>query len=137
MADSSYVALKNESSTSWYEMVLCEDTQSPQITPPVTDSVLTPGGHFKKNGKGRGKIRCGSTRGRGRGGWKGKCKCQNSKESVHDNQNISAKSGRNNSGPKQKTECTLCGEFHYHSLIFTLNIVILVHVTYMFHWNNN
>ena len=66
MADSSYVALKNESSTSWYEMVLCEDTQSPQITPPVTDPVFTSGGHFQGNMRGRG--RCGSTRGRGRCG---------------------------------------------------------------------
>ena len=142
MADSSYVALKNESSTSWYEMVLCEDTQSPQITPPVTDPVLTPGGHFQENGRGRGRGRGGSTRGRGRGGWKGKCKCQNSKESVHDNQNISAKNGRGkgrgrngngqangtvrttnvtggtNNGPKQKIKCTLCGDFHYHNLLF-------------------
>ena len=68
MADSSYVALKNESSTSWYEMVLCEDTQSPQITPPVTDPVFTPGGHFQENGRGRGRGRDGGSRGRGRGG---------------------------------------------------------------------
>ena len=95
MADSSYVALKDESSTSWYEMVLCEDTQSPQQTPPVPDPKLTPNGQFQGNDIGRGGgLRGGRGRGNGRKNFifpnKGKGKGQNSKNSVHDNQNISA-----------------------------------------------
>ena len=64
MADSNYVALKDESSFSWYEMVLCEDTQSPQQTPPVPDPQLNPNGQFQGNGRGRGG---GLRGGRGRG----------------------------------------------------------------------
>ena len=117
MADSSYVALKNESSTSWYEMVLCEDTQSPQNTPPVTDTVLTPGGHFKENGKGRGKIRCGSTRGRG------KCGCirggRGCNGQASGNVKTTTATGSNNNGAKQqKPPCILCGEQHYHNLMY-------------------
>ena len=112
MADSSYVALKDESSTSWYEMVLCEDTQSPQQTPPVPDPKLTPNGQFQGNDIGRGGgLRGGRGRGNGRKNFmfpnKGKCKCQNSKKSVHDNQNISAKRGSNVTAQKPKPKCTL------------------------------
>ena len=67
MADSTYVSLEDESSLSWYEMTQCQDTQSPQQTPPVPDPKLNPNGQFQGNGRGRGGgLRGGRGRGNGR-----------------------------------------------------------------------
>ena len=122
MADSNYVALKDESSLSWYEMVLCEDTQSPQQTPPVPDLQLNPNGQFQGNGRGRGGgLRGGRGRGNGRKNFmfpnKGKSKGQNSKNNVHDNQNISTDRGSNGTTQKPKPKCTIC-EGKHNNFIF-------------------
>ena len=106
MADSTYVALRNESGLSWYEMVLCEDTQSPQQTPPVPDPQLNPNGQFQGNGRGRGGgLRGGRGRGNGRKNFifpnKGKGNSKNSKNG-----------GSNGTAQKSPAKCTICEGKH-------------------------
>ena len=104
MADSTYVALRDESSLSWFEMTQCQDTQSPQQTPRVPDPKLNPNGQFQGNGRGRG----GGSRGRG-----GQ---RNNRYNAHvQNTNVSGNS--NGNVQKSKYKCTIC-EGKHNNLIF-------------------